>query len=50
MAEILMCLLILAGGTCFTFGIVYPLIAILIYPIYKYMGGEKSFMEYVKGL
>ena len=50
MVEAFMCLLIFAGGVCFTFGIVYPLIAILFYPIYRYMGGKKNFKEYVKGL
>lgn len=50
MAEGIMYILILAGGTCFTFGIVYPLIALLIYPIYKYMGGQKRFKEYMKDL
>ena len=45
-----MCLLIVAGGMCFIFGIVYPLMAILFYPIYKYMGGKKNFKEYMKDL
>lgn len=35
---------------CFLFGVVYPVCAILIYPIYRLFGGNMKFCEYVRSL
>jgi hypothetical protein len=35
---------------CLLFGVVYPVAAILFYPMYKLFGGEQTFGEYVRCL
>ena len=35
---------------CLFFGIGYPVIAILLYPIYAALGGKKNLREYIKNL
>ena len=35
---------------CLFFGIVYPVGAILLYPLYTAMGGKKTINEYIKNL
>ena len=42
--------LAVVGGLCFLFGIVYPLLAVIFYPLYKMFGGELDFGEYVRCL
>ena len=37
-------------GFFFIFGVIYPLAAALIYPIYRRHGGRKSFRAYMKSL
>ena len=37
-------------GVCLFFGIGYPVGAILLYPIYKALGGKKNLREYIKNL
>ena len=37
-------------GICLFFGIGYPVGAILLYPIYKALGGKKKLNEYIKNL
>ena len=37
-------------GICLFFGIGYPVGAILLYPIYKALGGKKNLREYIKNL
>ena len=36
------------GAICFLFGVVYPLMVTLIFPIYKALGGKKKFKEYME--
>lgn len=35
---------------CLFFGIGYPVVAILLYPIYTALGGKKNLREYIKNL
>lgn len=35
---------------CFLIGVVYPVCAILFYPIYRLLGGDLKFGEYVRRL
>ena len=35
---------------CLFFGIGYPVVAILLYPLYTVMGGKKTINEYIKNL
>lgn len=35
---------------CFLFGIVYPVFAVLFYPVYKIFVEDISFFEYVRSL
>ena len=37
-------------GICFLFGIGYPVVAILLSPIYTAMGGKRTLREYIKNL
>ena len=37
-------------GICLFFGIGYPVGAILLYPIYKALGGKKKLNDYIKNL
>lgn len=46
MVEI-MCALMMGGAMCLLFGVVYPVCAILAYPIYKRCGGAMSLREYI---
>lgn len=43
-----MYMLMAAGGLCFLFGVVYPVAAILAYPIYRKFGGNQSLREYIR--
>ena len=43
-------LLMVVFGICFLFGFVYPICAILFYPIYHLLGGNRKFCEYVRSL
>lgn len=43
-------ILFIVGGICFFFGVVYPVCAILVCPIYRFMGGDMKFGEYVRNL
>lgn len=38
------------AGICFLFGLVYPVGAVLFYPIYRLLGGDLKFGEYVRSL
>lgn len=46
----LLLFMIVFGGFCLLFGVGYPLIALLIYPIYRIRGGKQSLKEYMKDL
>ena len=35
---------------CLFFGIGYPIVAIILYPIYTALGGKKNLREYIKNL
>ena len=35
---------------CLFFGIGYPVVAILLYPLYTAIGGKKNLREYIKNL
>lgn len=37
-------------GICFLFGVVYPMCAIIAYPIYIAFGGKQKFFDYMKNL
>ena len=37
-------------GACFLFGVVYPATALLLYPIYRLLGGRDSLREYIRRL
>ena len=41
---------VVMAGVCLLFGVVYPVFAILIYPIYRLLGGNRKFCEYVRGM
>jgi hypothetical protein len=43
-------MMVVFGGLCFLFGVVYPVLAILVYPLYKLFGGDQDFCEYVRCL
>jgi hypothetical protein len=45
-------LLIIAavGGLCFVFGVIYPLIAAMFYPVYRKIGGRKGFKSYMNSI
>ena len=45
-----MALLFVLTALCVLFGIVYPLCAILFYPIYKFLGGKMKFKKYMEEL
>lgn len=46
-----MFLLIMAiGGIGILFGIIYPLVAFLAYPLYRFCGGRKGIKKYMKGI
>ena len=38
------------GGLFFVFGVIYPFIAWLYYPIYRKNGGKKSLKRYMNSL
>lgn len=40
----------IASGVCLIFGVVYPLLAILFYPIYRACGGRMKLREYIRSL
>lgn len=42
--------LIVFCGMCFFFGVVYPLAAMMFYPLYKKLGGKQNFKDYVRSL
>ena len=35
------------GGFCLILGVVYPLCALLVYPIYRKLGGSMGLKEYM---
>ena len=37
-------------GICFLFVVVYPICAIILYPIYTALGGKENLNEYIKKL
>jgi ABC-type branched-subunit amino acid transport system permease subunit len=43
-------ILMIMGGAGLLFGVVYPVGAILVYPLYRMFGGEMTFGEYVRCL
>lgn len=46
MFDVLFCV----GGFCFLLGIGYPLCSILVYPIYRILGGKQKFLDYLRDL
>lgn len=46
----LLLLLITIGGFCLLAGVVYPLVGLLLYPIYRIRGGKQSLKEYMKDM
>ena len=38
------------SGFCFLLGVVYPICAIIFYPIYVIFGGKQKFSDYMKNL
>lgn len=38
------------GGICFLFGVVYPVAAILCFPIYRALGGRQCLWDYICSL
>lgn len=43
-------ILLVIFGICFLFVVVYPICAILLYPIYTALCGKKKINEYIKKL
>lgn len=43
-------IMMIFGGFLFVLGVVYPVLAILVYPVYRLLGGRDSFKEYIKSL
>ena len=48
--ENIFVLLMVVFVICFLFGVVYPAMAILFYPVYKMFVEDISFFEYVRSL
>lgn len=48
--ENLICVFTVSFVISFLFGVIYPLLAIMIYPIYKFLGGKQDFKEYIRSL
>lgn len=46
MFELLFCVF----GFCFLIGVVYPLCSILIYPLYRILGGKQKLYDYLRNL
>ena len=38
------------SGFCLLLGVVYPICAIIVYPLYVAFGGEQKFFDYMKKL
>jgi hypothetical protein len=38
------------SALCLVFGVVYPLVAVLLYPVYRRLGGRLSLREYIRSL
>lgn len=43
-------LLFYVFGLCFLVGVGYPLFSILIYPLYRILGGKQKLYDYLRGL
>lgn len=43
-------ILFMMAGICFLFGVVYPAMAILFYPVYKLFVEDIGFFEYIRSL
>ena len=48
--ENIFVLLVAVFGICFLFGVVYPAMAILFYPVYKLFVEDIGFFEYIRSL
>ena len=35
---------------CFFFGIAYPIVMMLVYPLYRLLGGDDGFREYMSNI
>ena len=44
------CGMFLIGILCALFGLIYPLCALIAYPIYRLLGGRKRLVKYIKEL
>ena len=42
--------IIVCGGFLFAIGIVYPVVMIAIYPIYRKITGDKDFKKYLRDI
>lgn len=42
--------MLVIGGFCLILGGVYPLVAILLFPIYSLVTGDKNFFRYLREL
>lgn len=40
----------MVGCFCLLLGVVYPLGALIVYPVYRKLGGRKRLADYMKGL
>lgn len=48
--ENLICVFAVIFVICFLFGVIYPFLALMIYPIYKFFGGTQGLKEYIRSL
>ena len=48
--ENLICVFVIIFVICFLFGVIYPFLALMVYPIYKFLGGKQDLKEYIRSL